>query len=424
MEYNEALSKTFSFPSFIKDGNSAQALDGPKRMKILFKKLNVDYNKLCFVHIAGTNGKGSTAAFCASAIKESGKKVGLFVSPYIEDFRERIQVDGFMISKTEYAEIFSMVYKACLNLKEEGIEFCQFDIITAVGIIYFLKSKCDTVILEAGLGGLLDSTNFISNPKVCVFTSISLDHTQILGETHKEIAIQKAGILKPGCICVCCPCQNKDAEDVLKDSAKKIKAKFLKPKYADKVLSCNEYGSEFILDGVDYKISLVGKHQIENAILAIACLEALGIRTHHIKNGLSKATIPARMEKLCEKPLIFVDGAHNIGGMKALSAFIEKFDKKPVIGVICMMEDKEVSRSLQQLTGIFDQIIVTSIDNPRALKPESMLKEIEKIGIKGTLKKDSKEALCLAKKLAGKSGLVVAFGSLYLASEIRKIILD
>jgi dihydrofolate synthase/folylpolyglutamate synthase len=317
MTYTQAVE---FFHSFLKFGINP----GLERIKALCEKLGNPQNELKFIHVAGTNGKGSTSAMIAEILKLASYKVGLFTSPYVVDFRERIQINGQMIEKEQLAGIAQKIKKVVYALALEGIEPTEFEVITAAAFLYFAQSKCDVVVLEVGLGGRLDSTNIIKTPLLSIITSISLDHINILGSTIEQIALEKCGIIKEGGITVSYPEQLEAAKRVITETAYKMNNKLIIPKIENiQIINEDIRGTKAQIDGIDLTIPLIGEHMVKNCSVAVAAARALNstglkVSDENISAGVANTSIAARMEVFNDKSLILLDGGHNEGCAKAL----------------------------------------------------------------------------------------------------------
>ncbi len=377
-------------------------------MRRLVQKLEVDLSRPKFIHIAGTNGKGSTATMLASIAEAQGLKVGLFTSPYIICFNERIRINGEMISDNDLVRLADRVFKT-------GEDINEFECITAIAFMYFAEKQCDLVILECGVGGLYDPTNVISNPLCSVITHIGLDHTEILGSTVEEIALKKIGIAKPGCPVVSAPCQPANALETMRGMRPDI---IIVEGRAEKV-SSSVHGSTFSFNGEDYGISLVGAFQINNALTAITVAETVGIFSKEsIKQGLRCAFIPARAEVMSQKPLIVLDGAHNPDGAEALLGVIS-MSTKPRTAVVGMMKDKDADNFLRLALPYFDEVVTVSVEsNPRSILADELCSMAEPYCQKVSAFRSYEDAVNFLKNL--KEGSAFIFGSLYLASDIRR----
>lgn len=415
----------------------------------LLEKMGNPHKELKFVHVAGTNGKGSTCSMIASVLKEAGYKTGMFTSPYIHVFNERIQVNGQMISNEDLVEITEFV-KGFVEEWDENPTV--FELITLIGMEYFRRQKCDIVVLEVGIGGLLDSTNVIDTPEAAVITSIGFDHTGMLGNTIKEIAEQKAGIIKEKTDVIF---QGKDIEalEVIKTACESTHSRLYCPEY-DKLVSKEFDLTGQIFDYKDYenvKIPLSGLYQLENAAIAITALEVLAkkgyaITKEHIVTGFSKAAWIGRFQIIGIEPVVIVDGSHNPPGIKATAESLRKhFPDKKIIFIMGIMADKELDKMSECILPLAKEILTVAPDNPRAMKAEELAEYLQKQAIEmkecGTFATEMnaavkscriaenfkaeafssvREACEEAVKRAGKSGVVCALGSLYLVDEVTK----
>jgi len=298
MDYNKALEfihKTLNFGS----------KPGLERIRELCERLSNPQDSLKFIHVAGTNGKGSTVTMISCALEDAGYKVGKYTSPYIFDFRERIEINGKMIEKDELAKITEVVANECAKMDDHPTEF---EIVTAIAFVYFKQQNCDYVVLEVGMGGRLDATNIIKNPLVSVITSISLDHIQILGDTEEKIAKEKAGIIKDGMPCVAYPLNSDSVNAVFEKVCTQTNSKFYLPDLSKlKVKSTVNNKLSFDYKGVRYTPALLGTHQIYNSLTAITALEILNIETEHIQSGIARAVAHGRYEIISQKPRIIID---------------------------------------------------------------------------------------------------------------------
>ena len=400
---------------------------GMERISALCEELGNPQNSLKFFHVAGTNGKGSTSTMIASALTTAGYKTGLFTSPYVVDFRERIQLDGEMISEEDLAETVEDVKTACDRLDKMGIVPTEFETLTAAAFLYYKRKNCDVVVLEVGLGGLLDSTNIIKTTLVSVITSISMDHTAILGDTLTKIAEQKCGIIKPHKQTVMYPEQFPECEKVIKETAKEKESNLAIPNLNEcRIIDETIYGTDFSFDGTVYSVPFAGKHMVKNAVTAITALKMSGvpITDEQIALGISKARVPARME-LIGKSKSILDGGHNEGCALALKAFLEKFCDGRKVGVCGLMGDKDCDTYLKLVAPLFDKMYLTRPDNPRSLDADSLCELSKKYCTDCVAVADPVEATRQALDDINKNGgRVVACGSFYLAGEIRNFMLE
>lgn len=403
--------------SFSKLGKAVTDLS---RFARILDALENPQKSLRFIHVAGTNGKGSTVRMLSGIFSASGYVTGEFTSPYIITYNDRIRINGVNISDEELCKIVTAIKPVISGLDEDC---SQFEITTAIAFIYFNIKKCDIVILEAGLGGLLDCTNVIERPEASVITSISFDHTAILGDTIEKIAAQKAGIIKDGCPVVLAVNQQKAAEDVVRKTAFIKDCRFITPE-KDKleVVLSDIDGNSFYYKGTPYRTTMPGAHQIDNALTAIETamlMKSIGwkITNSAIQKGIQTAVVNSRCQVLRKKkPLVIIDGAHNPDGMKKLAEFVSTIPKSPKIMVCGMMADKDWKTALGYITPYIDVGICVDGFAPKTVfapKLAECFKESKEMSLR--------KALYRALKLAGNEGMVVIGGSLYLASALRSM---
>lgn len=420
MTYSEALDYIHSFRPFVPS-------TGLERVRPLLQRLGDPQDKLRFVHVAGTNGKGSTVAMCANILKEAGYRCGMYTSPYVLDFCERFQVNGAMISHPDLARITGQIMPVLEQMKEEKLFVTEFDVVTAIAFLYFLEKQCDIVCLEVGLGGRFDSTNIIHTPLAAVITSISLDHTHILGDTVEKIAREKAGIIKPGGDCVCYPKQSPDALAVLMEQCALTGSRLIKANPANiQIHRADLQGAEFSYQGKDYQITLVGEHQIYNAVAVLDTVRLLQtkgflIPESAIQTGLKNTAFSARFQKLGEHPLVYVDGAHNLEGAQGLAHTLEQFFGKKVL-LIGMMADKDYEHALGAVCRPADAVICVPVNHPRALGEEQLKQSASHYCGQVYAIHDLRKAYATARSLAGAEGMVVVCGSFFLAGEMLPIV--
>ncbi len=380
------------------------------------------------VHIAGTNGKGSTSVFIASMLQEAGYKTGLYTSPFIYDFNERMQINGVPICDETLLHIMKQVVDATEKMLSEGFEHpTEFELVTAAAFLYFKEENCDVVVLEVGLGGILDSTNVIESPLVSVITSISYDHTEYLGETLTEIAKNKCGIIKENCPVVSYPFQEDDVKVVIQKTAKEKNAYLTVCETQTlQIIDVTLNGNAFMYQGKQYQTTLVGEYQVYNAITAINAVEQLKTKgyilsTEQIQNGVQNAKWPARFEILSKQPTIIADGSHNADGMRSFVKTAKKcLGDKKAICVFGMLKDKDYKACLNMLSELSDTIVVTEVNNPRT-ETKEMLESAAKCYFNTVYgKKENKEAVALALDIANKDDVVLALGSLYMMKDIKE----
>lgn len=377
---------------FIHSLNRFGSKPGLSRILELLNLLGNPQNDVSCIHVAGTNGKGSTSTMISQGLIESGKKVGLYTSPFIIDFRERIQINNTYINKRSLARLVNKVKTVAATMKDHPTEF---EFITAVMFLYFKEQKVDIAVIEVGLGGRFDATNVIT-PIASVITKISLDHTAVLGNTFKDIAYEKSGIIKNGVPTVVAPNQEKEALQEILRVAK-------------------EKQSEVTITTVDkeFELSLCGGYQQENATTAYNTLKLLGVEEKTILQGLKNAFIPARMEQIANG--VYIDGAHNPDGAVALS---KQINKNSVL-IMGMMADKDTDFVIKILTKNAKMVITVTVSNQLRTEKADVLAQKASKYTKAVSAKNYTQALNLAKANSNGSDIVIC-GSLYLASEIRE----
>lgn len=421
MKYEEALKYITTTKKF----GEKHGLDGINR---LCRQLKNPEKNLKFVHVAGTNGKGSTSSYIATVLFKAGYKTGLFTSPFIYEFNERIKINGENISDDDLAQIMTEVKAAIDELVDGGNPHpTEFEVITAAAFLYFYRKKCDIVVLEVGLGGRFDATNVIEAPLVSAICSVGYDHMQFLGESLAEIAFEKCGIIKEGRPVVCYPCQDDETMDVIKKISEKRNARLIecdKEKIIIKKIDLD--GAVFDACGIcDVETKLCGKHQVYNAAVAMAVLKELArqgfkVVDEMIKEGIKQTVWPARMEKMCEKPCLIFDGAHNIDGMKAFVRNVRMLaENKKIIVVLGMVSDKEYDKCISELDGTVDALITTTLENPRRETAEKLMEKAKHICCEKHITKNVGEALDKAFSLWEEDSIIFAVGSLYMANEIK-----
>lgn len=393
----------------------------------LCRRLNHPQNDLDFIHIAGTNGKGSTLAFITSILQEEGYCVGRYISPTIRDYRERIQVNGKMITKDGLCKCMEQVQCAVSEMVEDGFSHpTAFEIETVTAFLYFQSKKCDIVVLEAGLGGREDATNLINTTKVAVITSISMDHMKFLGNSLEEIAYAKSGIIKEKCKVVCNNA-NQTVNMVVQEECKKknVDAMFIGENDAKHI----KYGLEKqTFSYANYKkleIHLAGLHQIENAIVAVEAVRQLTgqemqcgslfqISEKSIVAGLKKASWTGRFSILSKAPYFIVDGAHNEDGAKKLATSIQSyFTNKKIIYIMGVLKDKEYSKIIENTYFLAEHIItIRTPDNDRAMDSYELAKEVALFHKRVTVADSVEEAVEMGYLLADRNSVIIAFGSL------------
>lgn len=411
MNYEEALKYIHSTsPTFCKPG-----LD---RIEALLDRLGHPERGMKFIHIAGTNGKGSTSSMLASVLSAEGYRVGLYTSPYIYRFNERMRVCGQPISDTRLAELTDGMRPIVKEMEDAPTEF---ELITAIAFKYFRDEKCDVVVLEVGMGGRLDSTNVIDAPLLSVITGISLDHTAFLGDTVEKIAFEKAGIIKSGCP-VIYGGTDEAARAIIESVAHGIGADLFTTDYSRlEVTESTLLGSKFAYrDRTGVEISLLGTYQPKNAALVLDCIDILRTRgvkisEEAVRHGLLEARWPARFEVICSSPTVIFDGAHNAEGIAAAVDSIKHyFGRERVVICTGVLADKDYREIAKRISEISDCAYTIAPDNPRALSAEDFASVLGEWGVLAIPTSGIDEAIPKAVASALERGTALCvLGSLY-----------
>lgn len=401
------------------------------RMHLLMDKLGNPQKRLKFIHIAGTNGKGTTAAFIASILEETSLKTGLFTSPHLEVINERIKIDQQNISDESFIQFTERVVLSVEEVESELSEkLYSFEILTAIALLYFAEQECDMVILETGIGGRLDSTNVIQSPEVAVITSIGLDHMAMLGNTVEDIAKEKAGIIKNGSTVITCFLEGSLREIfVCKATQERASLLMINPKDIE-VVSASIKGQIFrYKDFKKLMIRMIGEHQLSNAAIAIEVAIALqnkgyDLTNQSIKSGLEKAFWAGRMETLLEDPIVITDGAHNEQGVALLSKNLRTlFPDKKFTFVVGMMRDKAYMDMIKRVGDLANLFITVSPDPWRGFDAETVASDLRERGYLARSAKQTFEIIDYIQNKASKDEMIIVFGSLYLVGELRKLLL-
>lgn len=381
------------------------------------------------IHIAGTKGKGSVAAMIASGLSAAGYKTGLYTSPHFHTLRERICIDGSLISEAEFAAAMAAIRPHIESMKQDAgfRQLTYFEALTVLAFAYFRKEHVDFQVLEVGLGGRLDATN-VARPLVCIITPVSLDHTQILGNSLQEIAREKAGIIKPDCRVVLSP-QSEEAALVISDICHEKQAKVVQ---VGRDISWHKTGGDFSHQSVvvetrknNYRVSipLLGDYQLENAAAAVAALEILAsagfaISAADITQGLAGVKWPGRFHILQQDPTVLVDGAHNVASAKRLVSNIRAyFGRARIILVFGTSGDKDIPGIISELVSLSPQVIVTQAPQSRAASPSTLAAEFSKRGIEAEISESVPRAISQALAKADRTELVCVTGSLFVVAE-------
>lgn len=433
MKYQEAM-------DYIESIQSYGIVPGLESITQLCERLGNPQNRLRFVHIAGTNGKGSVLAYISTILKCAGYRVGRYISPVIFEYRERIQVNGRNITKKALCEGLELIRNICYEMVQEGLPHpTPFEVETALGFWYFDQMECDIVVLETGMGGRYDATNVIPSPEVAVLTSISMDHMKFLGGSLTEIAGHKAGIIKSGCAVVSA-CQKPEAMAVVRQTAEDMHCPLGVAEEGSIRNLRRGSGKSIERQRFDYtsadghvwkqlEIALGGVFQPANALLAIETVHALGGRGFEVKEaairkGLRETVWQGRFSVIARKPLFVVDGAHNEDAAGKLAQSVEfYFTNRRIIYIMGVLRDKEYEKVIALTHGYADQIItITPPENPRALAAYELAQEIAKVHPQVTAVDSLEEAVEMAGLLAGQEDVILAFGSLSYLGRLIKIV--
>lgn len=445
-------------PEFLKDALKFGINLGLDRINALLNELGNPHKDLKAIHIAGTNGKGSTVAFLSSILAQSGLKVGIYTSPFLERFNERMRIldgredlDRFILDDSvgeipddELSLYSKEVQNASDKLVSEGMEPpTEFELVTAIAFCWYKKENVDVVVLETGLGGRLDSTNVIDNPLCTMITAMGMDHSERLGDTIGKITFEKAGIIKKNCPSIFLDPsitlllneeEQQEVRDTLVGRAEELHSpyKFVCPDMTQAVSYGKNKMMTFTYEGQEYTTTLLGEHQIQNASMAIECAKVLNISEENIITGISKARWKARAEVLSIDPLILMDGGHNPQGILSLGKVLEGLEltknSSKVNILIGAMRDKDMDQMLKIFRRIVKNVqffYVTRVNNPRTFEPSELYNKIKFVYnrddlLEDKIYEDAKEAtrIAIAESVESKTPLII-LGSLYLAGEIR-----
>lgn len=430
MNYRQAIDYISSYTNYEKQPMPHDpAFYDLRRVDELLAQLGNPHLQAKSVHITGTNAKGSVAAMIASALTASGYTTGLYTSPHLRTWRERIKVDDEFISEEEFISTLERVQPVVeeVNRRATYGKLTTFELLTVLAFAYFGLKEVDFQVLEVGMGGRFDATSVIT-PEVCILTPISLEHTDVLGKTVAAITAEKAAIIKPGCVVVTSP-QTEEADRVIEEARLSRGVRRIKVGHdvTSEGLGFNLKGQRLRVDGrlgsYELYIPLLGRHQLDNAAVAVAALEALmekgyNISRESIISGLAQVRWPGRLQVLGRNPILVVDGAHNPGAARILRESLKqyfKFDR--AILVIGISRDKDIASIASELYSFFNKVIVTRSHHPRAGAPERIAAEFKQHGVDVRTTESIAEALSLAMSLAGKKDLVCVAGSLFIVAE-------
>ncbi|MBT9163609.1 MAG: Folylpolyglutamate synthase [Chloroflexi bacterium] len=425
MNYQAALDYILSFTDYERwPGFGYAARFDLQRMEDLLRRLDSPHLRIRTVHVAGSKGKGSTAAMIASALSVAGFRTGLYTSPHLHTMRERIRIDGQLIAEHQFAELLSeMKPEIEATNRGQSEKLSTFEILTAMAFRHFHKQKAAFLVVEAGLGGRLDATN-VTCTEVCVVTSISRDHMAVLGDTIPQIAAEEAGIIKPGVTVISSP-QVSEAADVIRQICLNKGAKLI---LVGEEITWQGKGFRLEAQRVDIRgrkaqydltIPLLGEHQLENAATAVAALEVLDIGKDHIISGLANVHWPGRIEILRREPLLIADGAHNDDSARRLREALQRyfrFDR--AILIMGISADKDSSAIIAELAPFFDKVITTAAQHPRAVAAKALAQEFARQGVEAQAVENVAQAVSEALAQAGKRDLICATGSLFVVAEV------
>lgn len=420
MNYSEAI-------EYIHSVNWTFCKPGLERVSELCHALGDPQDKLKYIHVAGTNGKGSFCAMTDSILRKAGYKVGLFTSPYIVEFNERMRIDGENISNEELCELVEYIKPIADKMEDKPTEF---ELITAVAFLYFARHNCDVVVLECGLGGRLDATNIIETPILSVITGIALDHTSILGDTVEKIAAEKAGIIKKNVSVLWCG-KDEGAGKVIFDRADEIGAPVLAVDRSTlEICKTSLDGTEFSFGNrKNMLLSLLGTYQPENAtnvLTAIDMLNTLGfnINDEAIREGFKTVRWPARFEVINKDPLIIADGGHNPEGIDGAVKSVESYFGQEKVGIVTgVMADKDYKYMAGRIAAIAQKVFTLTPDNPRALDAEEYAKVFSDLGISAIACDSVKNAVENALNWAKENNKpIISLGSLYMYCEVAEAV--
>jgi len=416
MDIDEAM-------EFIRGASWRGSKLGLERVAELARRIGDPQDKLHFVHVAGTNGKGSTCAMLASILRAAGYHTGLYTSPFIRRFGERMSIDGQDIADDEIARLCKELRP---HVEAMDAQPTEFELITAMAFRYFLEHGCDIVVLEVGLGGRMDATNIIKQPESAVITRIGLDHTEVLGGTIAQIAAEKAGIIKAGSPAVSAA-QDEAALGVIKERCEMLGSELTAVREgAVRSLTHDLGGQAFSYgDWENVELGLLGGYQLENAAtvletVAVLRREGWNIPDSAVRGGLKEARWPGRFEVLRPSPLFLIDGAHNPNGAKALAGCLAEYlPGKKVTFLMGVMADKDHRGIISILAPFAERFVTVTPRNARALPAQELCREIESFGIEAVSAGEVEDGVALAGELAGPEGVVCAAGSLYMSGDVR-----
>ena len=400
------------------------SIPGLSRTQDLLAKMGNPEKKLKYVHIAGTNGKGSTASMTASILTKAGYRTGLYTSPYIYRFHERMQIDGEQISDEDLVEITEYVKPLVQSMENPPTEF---ELVCCIAFEYFYRKQCDAVVLEVGMGGAFDATNVIECPEVAVITNIGLDHTDVLGNTLEEIAETKGGIFKEGGNAVIyrgIP----SVEQVFENICREKKVSLKKADFDSLKLKAHSLDGQVFDcgDRKDLALPLLGAHQLHNAAVVLSIADTLiergwKITEEHIREGLRDVKWPGRFDVVSREPLFIIDGGHNPQCLEALVKNIEDYlTGRKVIALTGVLADKDYGDMYKPVMPLVDRFVCITPPNPRKLEAAELAEHLSRVGAKAVASETIEDGVKLALQEAGENGAVLCFGSLYTIGAIKE----
>lgn len=427
MNYDEALQfihSTYKFGSKL----------GLERIKRLMELLDNPQDCFKIIHVAGTNGKGSTCNLIHDVLMDSGYKTGLFISPYLEEFTERIQINKQKIDKDSLARITELVKDKINTMVSEGYDHpTEFELVSAIGFKYFQEQNIDFLVLEVGMGGRFDATNVIKKPLLSVITSISYDHTEQLGNTLEKIAFEKAGIIKENSSVLIYP-QAPNITNVIKDVAKEKNAKVYEADKNNIVKTKSDITGQWfkylkrdVFELPELKINLLGEHQLLNALTALSALEIIkdkgyNISPKSVENGFSNCKHPGRFEIININPYVILDGGHNIDGIRSFTNTLKEYFKDKVTFYFGILKDKSPEEALQLILPLAKEIYTLTPLSPRALNAAELAGLIKKYSDIKVIPLENYEDILPVIKKAGKNEIIAFSGSLYMIGNVRTLL--
>ncbi|MFC1930523.1 bifunctional folylpolyglutamate synthase/dihydrofolate synthase [Chloroflexota bacterium] len=432
MNYKQAMDYVFGFTDYEKMAGVAYQEENfdLKRMESLLKRIDNPHLSAKTVHIAGTKGKGSTGIMVATALSASGYSTGLFTSPHLLTLRERFKIDGDLINEQEFTDLIEELkpHVDHTDKQKNHGNMTSFEILTVAAFSFFQKNKVEFQVMEVGLGGRLDATNVVE-PEVCIITPISLDHTDILGDTLEKIAQEKAGIIKNGATVVSGP-QPEEVMEVIEETCKKKKAELIKVgiDVTWQLRKANMRSQYFQVTTkictYNLVIPLLGEHQLENAATAVAALEVLSekypaVTPQSIATGLARVYWQGRLQILLRRPLVVVDGAHNGDSMRRLKeALAKSFRYQKMVLIIGASSDKDIRGMVEEMASLADTVVVTRSQHPRSMEVDKLEKEFRSYRIEPQIEENIPDALKYALSVAELGDLILVTGSLFVVAEV------